>query len=74
MCVRPPISSTHYQPCVQCGSHLLPLRVPLPTRCTRQISSTVSGLARNTTYHVRLVAQNAAGTAYGADAAFRTRK
>jgi len=38
------------------------------------VSSTVSRLSRNTTYHVRLVAQNPSGTSYGADATFHTRK
>jgi hypothetical protein len=47
--------------------------------CTQQVgagndavpvSATLAGLTPNTTYHVRLVATNAVGTARGADAAF----
>jgi hypothetical protein len=35
-------------------------------------SADLSGLQSNTTYHYRLVAQNAAGTSIGADATFKT--
>jgi hypothetical protein len=37
------------------------------------VSTTLSGLRRRTTYHYRLTATNASGTARGADATFRTR-
>jgi hypothetical protein len=38
----------------------------------RTVSTDLSGLAAGTTYHYRLVATNAAGTTYGADATFGT--
>jgi len=37
------------------------------------VSATLSGLARRTVYHYRLVASNASGTAVGAEATFTTR-
>ncbi len=36
------------------------------------VSASVTGLAANTTYHFRIVAVNAGGTSYGADATFKT--
>ncbi len=36
------------------------------------VTSTISGLTPNTTYHYRLVAVNGSGTSYGADATFST--
>jgi hypothetical protein len=36
------------------------------------VSATLSGLAAGTTYHLRLVAESAAGTTYGPDVAFTT--
>ena len=36
------------------------------------LSTTVSGLAAGTTYHFRLVVENAAGASYGADQSFTT--
>ena len=36
------------------------------------VSATVSPLTPNTTYHFRLVAVNASGTAFGVDKTFRT--
>ncbi len=36
------------------------------------VSATVAGLAENTTYHYRIVAENAAGTVEGADVSFQT--
>jgi hypothetical protein len=38
------------------------------------VRTTIGGLTRGTTYHFRLVAQSTAGTSYGADQAFRTKK
>lgn len=38
----------------------------------KAVSSTLTGLDSGTTYHYRLVATNAAGTSYGADATFTT--
>lgn len=38
------------------------------------VSATVSGLVPNAVYHVRLVASNGAGTTYGADVTFKTKK
>jgi hypothetical protein len=37
-----------------------------------QMTHTISGLSPNTTYHFRAVAQNSAGTSYGADMSFTT--
>ena len=39
---------------------------------TKAVSASVSGLAPSTTYHFRLIATNASGTATGADAQFTT--
>ena len=39
---------------------------------TKAVSANVSGLAPSTTYHFRLIATNASGTATGADAQFTT--
>lgn len=36
------------------------------------VTASLSGLAPQTTYHYRIVAQNSAGTAYGADQTFQT--
>jgi hypothetical protein len=38
----------------------------------RAVTSTVSGLTPGTTYHFRIVAENAGGTSYGADQTFTT--
>lgn len=43
-----------------------------PATWAKTVSATVSGLAPNTTYHVRLVAQNALGTRYGVDRVLTT--
>jgi hypothetical protein len=45
---------------------------PLSGNAQKTVSATISGLAPSTTYHYRLVAANASGTAHGADAAFTT--
>jgi alpha-tubulin suppressor-like RCC1 family protein len=52
--------------------------VPVPdaaagaSRLSEQVSQTLSGLQAGATYHYRLVATNANGTAYGRDIAFAT--
>ena len=38
----------------------------------RNIAANIGGLARNTTYHFRIVATNSAGTRYGSDRTFTT--
>jgi len=40
---------------------------------TQNLRANVSGLAAGTTYHFRIVATNASGTAYGSDRTFTTR-
>jgi hypothetical protein len=41
---------------------------------TGEFSSSISGLAHGTTYHVRAYATNSAGTGYGADSTFTTKQ
>jgi hypothetical protein len=43
-----------------------------PSNAAKAVSADISGLAPSTTYHFRLVARNASGTATGADATFTT--
>jgi hypothetical protein len=45
---------------------------PLTGNAQRTVSAAISGLAPSTTYHYRLVATNASGTATGADVTFTT--
>jgi hypothetical protein len=44
------------------------------TAGTTSVSEAIGSLARNTTYHYRVVAQSAGGTTRGGDVAFRTAK
>jgi hypothetical protein len=53
------------------GSSNPPLPAP-KSHFTVPLSSALSGLQPDTTYHVRLVATNAAGTTYGPDTVFTT--
>jgi hypothetical protein len=45
---------------------------PLNGNAAKSVSATVTGLAAGTTYHFRLVARNASGTATGSDLTFTT--
>jgi hypothetical protein len=55
------------------GAQSAPTQVPAGTKAV-PVSITISGLAAGTTYHYRLVASNAAGTALGAGRAVATAK
>ena len=59
-------TSTSYGSSVPCAS--LPGSGSSPVA----VSAAVAGLSANTTYHVRIVATDAGGTSYGADATFTT--
>ena len=58
--------STSYEASVPCSSLPGSGSSPVP------VSAAVAGLAANTTYHVRIVATNAAGTSFGPDLPFTT--
>lgn len=45
---------------------------PVSGTSTTPVSSSISGLTNNTTYHYRVVAQNSSGTTYGSDMSFFT--
>ena len=45
---------------------------PVASESSSPVSQALTGLTSNTTYHYRVVAQNAYGTAYGADMTFYT--
>ncbi|MBN2431478.1 MAG: hypothetical protein JXQ27_08375 [Acidobacteria bacterium] len=56
------------------GTTVTAIQSPLPAGINAPfpVSVTLSGLANNTTYHYRVVAQNTDGTAYGEDLTFLT--
>jgi len=56
------------------GTTVTAIQSPLPAgiNVPFPVSVTLSGLANNTTYHYRVVAQNTDGTAYGEDQSFLT--
>ena len=49
-----------------------PNQGPIGGNADRQVDAAVTGLAPSTTYHYRVVASNASGTAFGADMTFTT--
>lgn len=56
------------------GSTVAADSVPVPAGMTETVSADLTGLLPNAPYHCRVVAANAAGTAYGADSTFTTLK
>jgi hypothetical protein len=68
---RPATAAFQYGSTPAYGSQT-PAQTLMPTLGAQGLSASLSGLAPSTTYHFRLIASNALGTALGADATFVT--